>query len=128
MQPVMVVVDNNVNARVICEVLLESRGEHCVLCARGEIHECIHRLRSGGVLLPEADLRHQQHRQQLSETVRRLKQQRREVGILVVTDGESELRDTEVAEWANDVLHASQVGAALLPKLDALRANHQLGA
>ncbi|GIW43409.1 MAG: hypothetical protein KatS3mg077_0691 [Candidatus Binatia bacterium] len=123
MDRVLVVVDNNVNARVVCEVLLEARGDSCILCSRGELHERCVPLEPGKVVLFELNLQNHAERRALQALLDQFRSEMQtQLGLLVVTEQSQILEQTGLSDAVDFVLHPTQVGARLLATLDYLRA------
>lgn len=121
MRDLLVVVDDNVNARIICEVLLEARGEPCLLCSQREAHECLHHLHQGGVILIDTNLADPMERQKLQALVEALQSRHTQAAVLLVTDAPAAKAVPLPTDWPNSVLHPKHLGAALLSAVDSLR-------
>ncbi len=118
---VLLVIDDNVNARVICEVLLESRGESCRFCGQHEPHACAAVLAGGAVAIVEADLTDGTSVERLRHTLHTVKEAARPPSVVVISDDGARVRQAGLAAWADRVLPSAAVGQDLLPVLDALR-------
>jgi CheY-like chemotaxis protein len=118
---VLLVIDDNVNARVICEVLLDSRGERCRLCGQHEPHACAAALDRAEVAIFETNLANEGSVHELRQALGELRRSAQPAAVVVVSDDEQRVRAAGLGSWADRVLPAPLVGRDLLPLLDALR-------
>ena len=124
MEHVLVVVDNNVNARIVCQVLLESRGDPCTFWACGADAACpVHGVPRGNIFLCDAELNEKGHIQNLQSTLDYLQNSWQEpVAVLVVTEEPARVHVAGLSDRIDRVIHPNEVGGKLLAVIDALRA------
>ncbi|GBD24947.1 hypothetical protein HRbin30_00261 [bacterium HR30] len=123
MERVLLVVDDNVNARIVCQVLLDSRGEPPTLYTRGAVaNGSALGVGRSSVVLMDARLWQKGDIQELQGTLASLRNSESEpVGLLVVTDKPERLREVGLDHLVNGVLRPNEVGGRLLAEIDALR-------
>lgn len=123
MERVLVVVDDNVNARIVCQVLLDSRGEPPTVYTSGAVaNGSTLSVSRSSVVLMDARLWQKRDIQELQGTLASLQDSEAEpVGLLVVTDEPERLREVGLDHLANGVLRPNEVGGRLLAEIDALR-------
>lgn len=123
MERVLVVVDDNVNARIVCQVLLDSRGEPPIVYTSGAVaNGSTLGIGRSSVVLMDARLWQKRDIQELQGTLASLQNSEAEpVGLLVVTDEPERLREVGLDHLVNGVLRPNEVGGKLLAEIDALR-------
>ncbi|MCX8072951.1 MAG: hypothetical protein N3C12_10925 [Candidatus Binatia bacterium] len=122
MERVLVLVDDNVNARVVCEVLLDSRGETCRTCGCDHLRDCCFLFQHGRVVLLDVKLEDEAARDNLHDAIQDLIRAAADpIRVVVVTEETSRLVRSGLSEVADVVLHPANVGAQLLTKLDNLQ-------
>lgn len=119
---VLLVIDDNVNARVICEVLLDARGEVCRHCGESGPHTCARLLAHADVAIVESDLSDGDRSQALRTLLQELKGARSAPPVVVVSDSAERIARAGITAFTDEFLPSDAVGRALLSTLDALRA------
>lgn len=123
MQRILVVVDDNVNARIVCEVLLDSRGERCRLLRSGAAATGAEPpAATADVVLLEAKLQQADDLHALQRTLEEFQTRTEDlVAVLVITDEPGKLEEGSFKGAIDRVLRTSEVGGRFLGEIDGLR-------
>lgn len=118
---VLLVIDDNVNARVICEVLLQARGEVCHRCGETGPHLCDSLLSHADVTIVESDFLNDDRSRALRALLQEVKGSQPSPPVVVVSDRRDRIERAGIMALTDEFLPSDAVGRDLLPILDALR-------